>query len=298
MNITSFSWEDLKFFYSVAQHGTLSSAAAELGSSQPTVGRRIAALEEHLGVSLFRRDGRGYALTAIGARLLKPASEIEALSWEVQRQTCAEATSVRGQVRISTSEGIGVEWLVDRLSDFRLEYPNVAVSVVTESDVADINRLAADIAIRLFRPESPRLSAANVGGFENGLFVGEKYLSRRSKPKRIADLETCEWVTFDEDLGKLAEVRWLTARTAGRAPGLRSNDVLVQRAAAIAGLGVVMLPEYLGRDHDELVRVLPRAKLPSRRLWLVAHEDLAEAGCVRVLLDFLRDAFAADGENF
>ncbi len=290
--MTIFDWDDLKFFHAVALHGSLSKAAAAVGSSQPTVGRRITALEEDLGISLFHRDGRGYSITEAGARLLEPVSEMETLSWRIGREARASAVPLRGQVRVSAPEGLVVEWLVRQLRDLRRQYPEVCISIAGESAVADVDRLGADVAIRMFRPNSPRLVSTEVGAYKNGLYAGESYLTERGRPRRVSDLENLDWITFDEDLSRMPEARWLATRTAGREPAVRSNSGLVQRAAAFAGLGVAMLPEYLGDGYDGLIRVLPRVALPSRRFWLVAHEDVARASSVQAVLEFLRAAFA------
>lgn len=294
MNMNDFNWNDLKFFHAVAHQGSLSKAAAALGSSQPTVGRRIAALEADLGMPLFRRDGRGYVMTEAGIRLLDTASEMEALSWRIGRDARVNAIPLRGLVRVSAPEGFAVEWLARHLGDFRRANPELSIAVVAEAAVADVERLAADVAIRLFRPNLPSVVSIDVGAFRNGLYAGAAYLESHGHPRRISDLESCDWITFDDDLMRLPEARWMAKRTAERAPALRSNSGLVQRAAAVANLGIAMLPEYLGKGHRGLIRILPRVALPSRRFWLVAHEEVARANRVQVFLTFLRGAFADD----
>ena len=103
-----FDWNDLKFFLAVAETGSLSAAARKLDSRQPTVGRRIQTLEENLKVSLFERHPRGYVLTDAGQDIMEAARDMEAAALELMRQVKGQDRALEGEVRLSTTEGLGI----------------------------------------------------------------------------------------------------------------------------------------------------------------------------------------------
>lgn len=297
MNGAAITWDDLRFFRAVAVSGSLSAAAKTVGASQPTVGRRIAALERALGVKLFVRQGRGFALTDEGSMLLEPAAQMESLVLQIERQARGEQKSAKGELRVSAPPAIGVEWLVEQLAGFSDAFPDVRVTLVTEAALADVERLAVDVALRAIAPSSPRLVARKVGTYRNGLYASETYLDRHAPIRRVADLRDHEWLSPQTDATPWPEAAWMLEKTR-RPPVLSTSSFLAIREGIRASMGLGLLPCILESDDTDLVRLLPRSSTPSRSLWLTYHEDLRRNLRVRAFVDYVGDAIEADHDRF
>lgn len=286
------NWDDLRFFHAVAEHRSLTRAARALNASQPTVGRRIANLEDALGVRLFDRSAQGYTLTGVGKQLVDPVNQIENLAWAIQRRAHGEPAPLRGNVRVSVPHGLGLYTIIPRLQELLDTHTNLTITVMTGSTVADIGRLEADVAVRLFRPPEPAIVARRAATFTTGLYASKRYLRRAGVPQSASALESHAWITFEERLAELPEVQWLIQHMGGQSPSLRSDDVLAQRAAALAGLGIALLPTYLARTELGLVSVVPEAVLPRRTIWVTTHRDLAQVARIAAVARFLHEVLA------
>ena len=156
-------WSILRDFIAVAETGGLSQAARRLRVSQPTLSRRIAALEEQLKAQLFQRTPRGLSLTDAGEHVLVGARRVEEEALAIERQADAAQQTLTGTVRLTVTESLGALWLPQKLAAFHAQYPGVCVEVLVDNRAANLVRREADIAIRLFRPDQPDLIARHVG---------------------------------------------------------------------------------------------------------------------------------------
>jgi len=286
------NWSALKDFLTVAEYGSLSEAARRLGVSQPTLTRRIGALETSLGAELFRRSPRGLELTGTGEALLGPARQMESGAQAVELVARGRDLNLAGLVRLTTTEGLAVEWLPGALAEFHRDHPRIDVEVIVRNTALNLLRREADIAVRLGRPRQQELVARRVSEMALGLYASRAYLAEHGEPQTLANLGDHTAVAFDEAEVYTGAGGWLE-RTFGAAHiAYRANTLSAQRAAIRAGFGVGAQACFVARHDPELVRVLPAIEA-RLEIWLVTHPGLRRTARIRALYDFLAERLAA-----
>jgi DNA-binding transcriptional LysR family regulator len=173
------SWDLCRSILGVLREGSLSRATRALDITQPTAGRHVAALESGLVVALFTRTQLGLVATEAALALRPHAEAMENLVASMARVASGQGTGVRGTVRVSASEVVGVEVLPPLLAGLRDRHPDLMVELVLSNDVQDLLHQEADIAIRMVRPNQERLVARSIGRIELGLHAHQGYLGRR-----------------------------------------------------------------------------------------------------------------------
>jgi DNA-binding transcriptional LysR family regulator len=286
------NWSALKDFLAVAEHGTLSEAARRLGVSQPTLTRRMAALEESLGAELFQRGPRGLTLTDTGDALLEPVRQMQAGAQAVELVAEGRDLSLAGLVRLTATEGLAVDWLPAELLAFRRLHPQIDVEVIAQNTTLNLLRREADIAIRLGRPRQVDLVARRVGDLVLGLYASRDYVAQRGAPATVADLLGHDAVAFDEAEGYTGAGSWLEEKLYGAHVGFRANTLSAQRAAIRAGFGIGGQARFIAERDPELVRVLPEVDIRFE-IWLVTHPGLRHNARIRALYDFLAERLIA-----
>ncbi len=285
-------WEALRDFLTVAEHGSLSSAARELGVSQPTLTRRLAALESMLGADLLIRSPRGVSLTELGESLLAPLRQMRESAHAVEVAATGEGRSLAGPVRVTATDGLGIEWLTPQLAHFQREHPEIEIQLVLRQAVVNLLAREADIAVRLGRPRQADLVARRVGELSLGLFASRDYLARHGTPRTEADLVNHYGVSFEA--GMRGE-RLIGPGVPAERIVYRANHLIALLSAVRSGYGIGSQAVFLaGRDPD-LVRVCPDV---DRRvdLWLVTHRGLRRSARIRAVFDYLTECFERDAE--
>jgi len=249
-------WDDLRCFTAVARGGSLSRAARDIGISAQTVGRRIAALEASLGVPLFVRHPGGYRLTNDGRAMLGDAEQVEQTMRRLRDGVAGRHSDVAGIVRLAAPETLTTTLLLPGLRPLLDRYPALTLEVATGIDTIGIARGEADIALRLVRPAKGALTVRRVGRMAHSLYARSAADNGRENVRLIG------W----SDSYDLAARHWLRKHF-GREPDILVNSLAGQRAAIEAGIGIGMLPCFLG---DGLV-VLETPLRPIEPLWLIAH---------------------------
>jgi len=191
-------WELYRSFLGVLKEGSLSGAARALGVAQPTIGRHIAALEKALGLALFTRSPAGLLPTEAALALRIHAESMESTAAALERTAASHGEGVRGVVRITASDMIGVEVLPPIVGRLHEEHPQLKIELVLTNRVQDLLRREADIAVRMTPPRQETLVARRIGQIELGLHATQQYLARHGTPKNITDLEQHSIIGFDQ----------------------------------------------------------------------------------------------------
>lgn len=288
---SNIEWELYRSFLAVMREGSLSGAARTLGVAQPTVGRHIAALESALGLALFTRSQTGFLPTE-AARALQPhAQAMESMAASLERTASSYGDGVRGVVRVTASEVIGIEVLPPVLADLRDRYPDLTIELVLSNQVQDLLQREADVAVRMARPTQEQLVARRVGAVALGLHAHASYLARRGVPASLDELSGHDLIGYDRPSPYVREAlkRWPQfGRTA-----LRSDSDVAQLALIRAGAGIGICQVALARRTPGLVRLLPEAFGPLLETWLTMHEDQRDSPRCRVVFDALAAALEA-----
>jgi DNA-binding transcriptional LysR family regulator len=280
-------WDHLRLFLAVVRAGTLSRAAVALGVSQPTVSRRVAALTARYGTALLRREAGGrYAPTPAGAGILSRAERIDREVLEVSRAVDRLDARPQGAVRLTVPDGLGLTVIVPALEGFRREQPGIDLLVVAETEVANLSRREADVALRFVRPRQRELVLRRVASVPFALYAARRYLAARPRePGGPAILPGDDLVALHEAMAAAPEAAWLRRHGAAGRVRVRVRSTLALKTAVAAGGGIGLLPDYLGEDSA----LVPLTAGPALRrdCWLVFHRALRDVQRVRAVARFV-----------
>jgi DNA-binding transcriptional LysR family regulator len=287
-------WENLRFFLEVHRRGSLSEAARKLGVNHTTVARRIAELETSLGVRLFDRSARGYDRTRAADELMPLAERVEETVSAVERRVASADVEHVGIVRVTTTEHIVVSFLAPSLPKLSERYPDIVVEAVADNRELSLSRREADMAIRLGRPRDVGLVARKLADISYA-FYGQRGPGRRSTTVAFAK---DDFVSYEESLSHVPQERWLHRVAPNRHVRFRTNTLNGLQAAARAGLGLALLPCFVGDQDPQLRRFHCAEASPTRELFVLVHPELRRSPRVRVVLDFIIESAGASSKRF
>jgi DNA-binding transcriptional LysR family regulator len=281
-------WDDVRVFLAVARHGSLRAAGRALGLSQPTIGRRLAAFEATFGgPTLFDRLPEGLRLNAAGDALMPVAEELESAALALERRRAAASPALSGTVRISVGEwgGAFLARHLDQSSETGLP-PTLTLELIESWETANLARRDADLALRHGVPEGGNLYVSKVG-----LIACAAY---RRRDDGVGDpLRGAAWVTYPEEQSHVITARWADERlrAMGGNVALRASTLPLRAAAVRAGIGVGLLPCFLGDADPALERITAPVPELGAEYWVIVHRDLRRAACVRAVIDWIRRVF-------
>ena len=281
------NWDDVRVFLALARAGSLTEASRSLKVEHTTVARRIAQLEQTLGVHLFDRLPRGWMLTSEGEQLSARAAQMEEQAHEFLREA-ADGAPLSGTVRLSAAPSIGQGFLLPQLCAMHHRWASVTLEMVVESRVAVLSRREADLALRVGRPQEPGLAARLLGGMSYGLYGRAGYAASR-------DAADWRFVGYDDSLAQAPEHQWLERYRGGRGYALRANTLAMMRDAVRMGLGVAVLPHFMAAGDASLEYLPQEGGPPPRELWLVVHPDVRRSPRVRLIADLVAEVVSGSG---
>ncbi|WP_420725065.1 LysR family transcriptional regulator [Hwanghaeella sp. LZ110] len=278
-------WEHLRHFAAFAETGSLSAAAREIGVEHATIARRIASLEETLALKLIDRRGRKLTLTAEGIRIAEIARRMTRDTEEITRIAAGVRSEVSGHVIISAPPALTALCLVTPLVALQSRHPNLIITLIGESRTASLERREADLAIRLSRPETGPFKILKLGDMPFRLYATPAYLNE-------TDEKNWRFIGYGGAMKTAPQQLDLDARAQGRSFRLMASSVEIQLAAAKAGAGIAILPEFLADSETDLTRI-PLKNTPfHREIWLVVHDDLQNSAPIRTVIETLKTAFS------
>jgi len=283
-------WDDLRIVLAVFREGTLSGAARRLGVTHSTVFRRLGAIEEQMGARLFERFRDGYVPTPAGETAAKAAARLEDEVLTLERRLSGQDQKPSGIVRITTTDTLGTI-LMRHLPAMRAVHPEIQFEIAISNSMANLTRREAEIAIRP-TPEPPEiLVGRRIADIAHAIYGSRDYLSRHEDK----GLSAHDWIALDDSLASTVIGRWIHENLRGAHITCRVDALPALRDAALAGLGLALLPCYLGDPASGLRRLTPKTLAePRSALWLLTHEDLRRTARIRATLDFLAKALASE----
>ncbi|NNU14872.1 LysR family transcriptional regulator [Parvularcula sp. ZS-1/3] len=288
----TFDWNRMRAFLATAEEGSLSAAARKLGSSQPTLGRQVSALEDELGIALFEREGTRLVLTEGGLSLVEHARAMRDAAESAALAASGRSESIEGSVCLSVGELFAAHALPSILLKLRNAHPRIDIDVVASNSASDLKRREADIAFRAGRPTQPDLVARKVGDLSSALYASREYLDERPRPASKEDLSEARFIGFD-DTGSYREfLNGVGYDLSEKNFPVRAENHLVQWEMARRGLGIVTALEIIGEPASGLERVL-KEPLLTQPMWLVAHRELKTSRRIRLVFDFLYEELRA-----
>lgn len=292
----AFEWDDARVFLAIHRTGSLSGAGRQLRVNQSTVGRRLGALEEAIGARLFDRTPDGYVITPPGERFLAHAEHMENEADDVLREIAGEEARLTGIVRVTAADAFGLRVLTPVLGRFHARYPEIEIALISDSRILSLTKRESDIGIRSPRPKEPSLVTRRIAEIGFGLYASRAYLAERGVPRPGSDFEGHDVVGFEDDYGP--DAIWLTQNVRRGRVVMRVNRTLACLELARLGVGLAIVPCYLGDPEPDLVRILGPSEAITMDLWLVLHKDLRHTARVRACADFIVAELASRAAEF
>ena len=293
MSLNPLDWERQRAFLAVLREGSLSAAARVLGVAQPTVRRRLEALEQAIGVALFTRSPSGLSPTDAARELGGHAEAMAAAADAFARAASAYTDAASGTVRITASDVVGAEVLPSLLSGLRERHPGLVFELSLTNRNEDLLRHEADIAVRMVRPTQAAMVATRVGVVELGFFARADYLEKNGTPASLAELDRFALIGPDREGADLRAFSALGLRLPRSKFSCRTDSQLAQLGAIRAGLGIGICQKAIARRDPALVAVLPESISHGLETWVTMHEDLRRVRRVRATFAHLVTAFTA-----
>ena len=278
------NWDDLRFFYALADSSSMTSAARKLKVSYMTVSRRIEKLEETLHKELFVRSTDGYTLTEYGSHLYEKVQVMHDAADHLVEDLSKENV-IRRKVSISTVHSLAYKVITPGLSKFQKKYNNITYDIQISDRNISLSRREADIAIRLGEKNSDEESTIKIKlGVMNYFLCGSHSIIRLINQGKEAPL-----ITFTDDMWHLKEVHNLVKKFSPIRISFQSNSTIVQRSAAIAGFGIALLPQSMIENTDlKMVSDTPEF---SKNIWLITKKQSYGLTAVRLIVDELVSVF-------
>lgn len=291
-------WSDYLVCLAIAEAGSLTAAAHQLGVSQPTVTRRLQALEQRFGEPLFDREHGQSRLTSLGQKIVAHAARMREEASAIERAAIAHDQTLSGLVVISASEGIGADWLPRALASFHRLNPGIGIEISIKNHPANLADREADIALRWNGPGTQQSLIGRRGTTVGaGLYASKAYLAAKGSPGKVEDLadHTCVgWSMGDyfgwpnNDDGAPVLPSHIAFRASSPATHVRGIE---------AGFGIGVTSHRLALQHNDLQRVLPEFN-SSLDLWVVAHETVRKSARIRAAYDHIIEQMTADSAYF
>ena len=241
--------DDLLALLAVARLGKYTAAAASMGVNHTTVSRRIAALEKAVGDRVLAASPDGWELTARGRHLLPAAEAVEAALASAAQPDPATARStgaVIGTVRVATTPGFANWVALPAIAELQRHHPGLQVEITTVTQPARRYRSGVDIEVVVGRPDAPQSLTHFLRPYSLGLFATEEYLQTHGTPQEAADMADHRLIYYPEHSVGVAELAHATQGLPEPAGFLRSNSVRLHVHATVLGMGVGLLPTYMG----------------------------------------------------
>ena len=285
------SWEDAQTFLAVCEHRSFSAAAKSLLVGQPTVSRRVRSLETQLNSQLFIRGRQGAHPTDAALKLIPSAEQMARWAGEFDRAAMGVEQSISGTVRIAAPPGIAVELLAPFAKKLRSLEPQINLEILSSIDHLDLSRGEADLAIRTRTPTEPELHALHEEKSTVGVFATHNYVKQLKQPCTWAELDWISWAAPYLDVPPRPMLEKLIP---GFRPVFASDDYLVQKAAVLAGLGVLLMahPPKNSTMEKDLEEIDMGIKMPESSFFIVCAKSMRYVPRVSRVATLLIDKIA------
>ena len=290
--VNKLDWALVQAFLAVAEAGSLSAAARRLGTSQPTLGRQIKAVEAELGLDLFRRHPKGLELTDAGAALVAPARAMREAMREIALYAAGQEAALAGTVRITASEMVSHHVLPPILARIRQQAPDVEVELAPSDLSENLLYREADIAVRMYRPEQLDVVARYLGEIELGLFASKAYAARHGLPQGPEEILGHDMVGYDRSELIVRGMREAGLKVSRESFKTRCDSQTTYWELVRAGCGIGFGQAMVARRDPGMLEIDLGFPMPSLPVWLASHQGLRHTPRVRLVWEILAEGLA------
>lgn len=286
--------EDLRLYTVVVDEGSVTRAAITLNIAKSAVSRRLALLEDRYEAKLIERGPGSWKVTETGAELYHRAMRAVGEVDEIDADFLSVSAKLSGPLSVSVPRDFGLGYLNEALMSFKIKYPEIILAVDFDDRVVDLDRENYDFAIRITGAQELNTSANCIGTMEHVLCASPNYLDIYSTPANLEDLRNHNLLYFGtarrgtwkfiSDKGKTTQLEF--------SPYLNSNSGLFLLDAAVKGLGISRLPDFIVKqavDGKKLLQVLPELKQPGWGVYLLHSDHQQMNRRMRVFFEEMRN---------
>lgn len=284
----SMNWDDLRYILALSRTGSLSGAGDLLGVVHTTVGRRLRAIEDALGVRLFDKTPEGFVTTTAGAELVATAQRLEAEILGATSRLAGQDVALQGPLRVSTLDFV-YEGFLEVFTSFMARYPGIALTVCSTNEQLSLLRREADVVLRLSAAPPDNLFGVQLGVMQFAPYASRALVARVGQG---AALGAYPWLFPDEREDNRWLDQWLAQHAPGASPVMRVDAYPAIRASVRAGVGVFFLPCFEAEADPALVRVGPLLAEQARPLWLLTLAQLRTNSRVSAFMAHVRECFS------
>lgn len=275
--------------------GTPLKAARVMSCAPSTVYRAIARLEQEIGAALFDRRPEGWVPTHVGLRVITLAETIEREAAATELLVLGGDTGFSGRLRVSASDGLAEAYLVPVLASFARTQESLAIELVVDNQFADLRRRAAEVAVRPSQKPGEDLVGRRAGKLAHALYCATPLLKQRGVPNSPSDLARFAVCVLADELAHHTAARWWSKRIRKQVDvAFIANTEMSLAAAISAGMGLGILPRFLGDRLDGVTRVTTIPVGPPVDIWLVTHPALRRNPVIQGLIGALAAAMRRD----
>ena len=278
------NWDDIRHFLEVVRSGSVIQAAVRLGVNHTTVYRRISALEDRLGKSLFERSNNGWVITPVGERIVAFAESMAEDANNIERQILADSHELSGLLRVTAADHCADRLVMPAIRKFIQRYPEISLEVVATADELDLAAREADVALRGTDEPPPNLVGKRITQIGFAVYGTQALKEQATDDPDAEDLPCITWVGDGHTRPPWIEKSFPNTRRI-----YRTTSVLVMLGMAREGIGIARVACVLGDPDPKLYRVPARHVEPGPGLWVLSHVDLRTTARVRIFRDFLVD---------
>ena len=288
-----FAWDDISVFLALYRGRTTGRAAAILGCSQPTIVRRLAALEHELGLSLFERSPTGLVPTGDAHTLLPLAEQVERAVCEFSTEVGSLTGAGQDVIRLTLLDHFE-RLLVPVLREFRERWPGIHAQLLASDRVYDLSRGEADIAIRgRHRPQGDETVVYQLPSTGWTIYASADNCPE-DRPQVPGDVAGFPLALLDGPPGRLPVYKWIESLVAPGARSMRCSNYGTLRSAIASGAAVSALPVTVGDSDPDLVRCFPPLPEYDVEIYLVARRAILRRPPARDLFDSIATYFRAN----
>ncbi|MDG1413806.1 MAG: LysR family transcriptional regulator [Alphaproteobacteria bacterium] len=288
-------WEDLRVLLAFARAGTIAKCAELLGVTQPTVIRKLAALEAEMDRRLLVRSTRGSSLTQEGEKLVALADQIDRQVATALNATSIDHAEVVGNVRVSCTDGLLSYWLAPRVEEFKTEFPSVSLELYSTNEPPQLERREVDVVCSFLDFQSANILSRRVGFVHLVPFVSKSFVQQYGMPpegKDWSEYPIVDHVAYRDMVAGFADWMKLTANSQMK---YVSNNSTTYYHLVRSGLGIGFLGNYAALD-PELLPIPGHPAHTMTPLYVGALRVLHDDPSVSAVVDWVHQTFDRAGD--
>ncbi len=277
----------------VAESGSPAIAAKVLSKNITTVYRHLDSLEHSLGTKIFNRKNTGWTLLEEASVLLNTGKELEKVLLNAEKELRETLDKTEGVIRIAVSHDFAFHYLAPRLRAFCDKNDGIRLEVIVNNQFTDLETGAADVAIRPDNNPGDSLIGRRVGTMNHAFYASDDYLKRHSEPITLTT-NNHSFCGYGQEIADYSAAKWLDSHIEEKQIITRFNDTNVMTNAVISGLGIGLLPCFVGDNLENVQAVLTTEDAIPVDIWLVAAETSRDRSKVKVFFDYFAEMIHAD----